>query len=92
VRQDQVNWLHGGKYHRRLGRLAPLVYAPTDVGPIGLSRLVAVPDLFRRLPRGRAGAPRLPRDPTRRCGLAHLPPARGAYPGGPGGPGGPARR
>jgi len=51
VRQDHVNWLHGGKYHRKLGRLAPLVYAPTDVGPMGLSRLVAVPDLFRRLPR-----------------------------------------
>lgn len=51
VRQDHVNWLHGGKYHRMLGRLAPLVYAPTDVGPMGLSRLVAVPDLFCRLPR-----------------------------------------
>jgi FAD-dependent urate hydroxylase len=51
VRQGHVNWLHGGKYHRKLGRLAPLVYAPTDVGPMGLSRLVAVPDLFRRLPR-----------------------------------------
>ena len=31
------------KYHRLLGRAAPLVYAPTDVGPMGLSRLVAVP-------------------------------------------------
>jgi cation diffusion facilitator CzcD-associated flavoprotein CzcO len=51
VRQDHVHWLHGGKYHRKLGRLAPLVYAPTDVGPMGLSRVVAVPDLFRRLPR-----------------------------------------
>jgi NADPH-dependent 2,4-dienoyl-CoA reductase/sulfur reductase-like enzyme len=51
VRAPRVNWLHGGKYHRRLGRAAPLVYAPTDVGPMGLSRLVAVPDLFRRLPR-----------------------------------------
>jgi FAD-dependent urate hydroxylase len=51
VRAGRVNWLHGGKYHRRLGRAAPLVYAPTDVGPMGLSRLVAVPDLFRRLPR-----------------------------------------
>jgi hypothetical protein len=50
VRRDRVNWLHGGKYHRMLGRLAPLLYAPTDVGPMGLSRLVAVPDLFRRLP------------------------------------------
>jgi hypothetical protein len=51
VRARRVNWLHGGKYHRLLGRAAPLVYAPTDVGPMGLSRLVAVPDLFRRLPR-----------------------------------------
>jgi FAD-dependent urate hydroxylase len=51
VRQDHIHWLHGGKYHRMLGRLAPLVYAPTDVGPMGLSRVVAVPDLFRRLPR-----------------------------------------
>jgi len=51
VRKDHLTWLHGGKYHRKLGRWAPLVYAPTDVGPMGLSRLVAVPDLFRRLPR-----------------------------------------
>ena len=51
VRADHLNWLHGGKYHRKLGRLAPLLYAPTDVGPMGLSRLVAVPDVFRRLPR-----------------------------------------
>ncbi len=51
VRQDQLRWLHGGKYQRMLGRYARLVYAPTDVGPMGLSRLVAVPALFRRLPR-----------------------------------------
>jgi hypothetical protein len=51
VREDHIHWLHGGKYQRKLGRLAPLVYAPTDVGPMGLSRVVAVPDLFRRLPR-----------------------------------------
>jgi FAD-dependent urate hydroxylase len=51
VREDHLHWLHGGRYQRKLGRLAPLLYAPTDVGPMGLSRLVAVPDLFRRLPR-----------------------------------------
>jgi len=51
VRQDHINWLHGGKYQRTLGRYAGLVYAPTDVGPMGLSRLVAMPDLFRQLPR-----------------------------------------
>jgi FAD-dependent urate hydroxylase len=50
-RRNHINWLHGGKYHRRLGRLAPLFYAPTDVGPLGLSRLVAAPNFFRRLPR-----------------------------------------
>lgn len=55
VRQDHVIWLNGGKYQRRLGRFAPMVYAPTDVGPMGLSRLVAVPDLFRRLPRAAQG-------------------------------------
>ena len=52
VRSDHLNWLHGGKYQRMLGRFAPLLYAPTDVGPMGLSRLVAAPGLFRRLPRG----------------------------------------
>ncbi len=51
ARADHLNWLHGGKYHRKLGRLAPLVYAPTDVGPMGISRIVAVPGLFRRMPR-----------------------------------------
>lgn len=51
ARAPRINWLHGGKYHRKLGRMAPLVYAPTDVGPMFLSRVVAVPDLFRRLPR-----------------------------------------
>jgi FAD-dependent urate hydroxylase len=52
VRRPHIIWLRGGKYQRRLGRYAPLVYAPTDVGPMGLSRLVAAPNLFRRLPRG----------------------------------------
>jgi FAD-dependent urate hydroxylase len=51
ARADHLNWLHGGKYQAMLGQLAPLVYAPTDVGPMGLSRLVAVPGAFRRLPR-----------------------------------------
>jgi NADPH-dependent 2,4-dienoyl-CoA reductase/sulfur reductase-like enzyme len=72
VRQDHVIWLHGGKYQRKLGRYAPLVYAPTDVGPMGLSRLVAAPDLFRRLPR-RAQDPLAYRS-IRPAGAAWLPP------------------
>ncbi|GAA0571154.1 ArsO family NAD(P)H-dependent flavin-containing monooxygenase [Paractinoplanes ferrugineus] len=51
VRRDHLTWLHGGKYQRLLGRAKPLFYAPTDVGPLGLSRVVAAPHLFRRLPR-----------------------------------------
>jgi cation diffusion facilitator CzcD-associated flavoprotein CzcO len=50
ARADKLNWLHGGKYQRRLGRLAPLFYAPTDVGPLGISRIVANPGLFTSLP------------------------------------------
>jgi FAD-dependent urate hydroxylase len=72
VRQDHVHWLHGGKYQRMLGRYARLVYAPTDVGPLGLSRLVAVPDLFRRLPRRSQG--RLSYRAIRPAGAAWLPP------------------
>ena len=72
VRQDHVIWLHGGKYQRMLGRYARLVYAPTDVGPMGLSRLVAVPDVFRRLPR-RAQDPLAYRS-IRPAGAAWLPP------------------
>jgi FAD-dependent urate hydroxylase len=51
ARAEQLHWLHGGKYHRMLGRFAPLVYAPTDVGPMGISRIVAKPGLFTSLPR-----------------------------------------
>jgi cation diffusion facilitator CzcD-associated flavoprotein CzcO len=72
VRQDHVHWLNGGKYQRMLGRYSRLVYAPTDVGPMGLSRLVAVPDLFRRLPR-RAQDPLAYRS-IRPAGAAWLPP------------------
>ncbi len=51
ARTHQITWLHGGTVQRRLGRFKPLLYAQTDVGPAGLSRLVAVPAVFRRLPR-----------------------------------------
>jgi hypothetical protein len=51
ARADHLNWLHGGKYHRMLGRFAGLVYAPTDVGPMGISRIVAAPGLVRAIPR-----------------------------------------
>lgn len=52
VRGSRVVWLRGHGVKKRIGRLGPIVYAPTDVGPLWYSRLVERPDLlFRRLPR-----------------------------------------
>jgi FAD-dependent urate hydroxylase len=54
-RQSHINWLGGWAsktLHHRLGEFTRnLLYAPTDVGPAGISRLVARPDLLRLLPR-----------------------------------------
>jgi pyridine nucleotide-disulfide oxidoreductase len=53
ARADRVRWLRrSGWLHGRDGMLRRLLYPPTDVGPVGLSRLVAMPDAFRRLPSG----------------------------------------
>ena len=51
ARAPRIIWLHGGVVQRKLGRAKPLLYAQTDVGPAGISRLVANPGLFRLLPR-----------------------------------------
>ncbi len=51
ARGEVVHWLHGDGLMDSLGPFAPMFYAPTDVGPIGISRLVATPDVFRRFPR-----------------------------------------
>lgn len=51
ARQDHLNWvgLHPRLHH--LGFLSRLLYSKRDVGPAGISRLVAAPHLFRRFPR-----------------------------------------
>ena len=51
ARQPQVHWLHSGGLIKSLGPFAPVFYSPTDVGPVGISRLVSTPEVFRRLPR-----------------------------------------
>ncbi len=51
VRKNAVVWLRGHGVKKRIGRLGPIVYAPTDVGPLWYSRLVEKPGLFRQLPR-----------------------------------------
>jgi cation diffusion facilitator CzcD-associated flavoprotein CzcO len=55
ARTRHIHWLQGPlskTLHHGLGRfIRNLLYAPTDVGPAGLSQLLARPDLLRRLPR-----------------------------------------
>lgn len=52
ARRDQLNWvgLHPKLHH--LGIVSTLLYSNRDVGPAGISRLVAMPNVFRRFPRG----------------------------------------
>jgi hypothetical protein len=51
ARKTALNWvgLHPGMHH--LGVISKMLYSPRDVGPAGISRLVAMPHLFRRFPR-----------------------------------------
>ena len=50
-RQETLNWvgLHPRLHH--LGAISKLFYSSRDVGPAGISRLVAMPHVFRRFPR-----------------------------------------
>jgi len=50
VREPVVNWLTR-RWHHKLGPVSKLLYAWPDVGPAGISRMVALPDLFRSTPR-----------------------------------------
>jgi cation diffusion facilitator CzcD-associated flavoprotein CzcO len=50
VRQGNVHWLSFRLQHE-LGLMSRLLYAPPDVGPAGISHLVARPSLYRLLPR-----------------------------------------
>jgi hypothetical protein len=52
ARTATLNWvgLHPKLHH--LGVISKLLYSSRDVGPAGISRLVAMPHLFRRFPRG----------------------------------------
>ena len=51
ARREYLNWvgLHPKLHH--LGLISKLLYSDRDVGPAGISRLVAMPHVFRRFPR-----------------------------------------
>jgi cation diffusion facilitator CzcD-associated flavoprotein CzcO len=52
ARDPAIRWLIRGEQLRGIDPfMQRILYAPTDVGPAGVSRLVALPNLFRRLPR-----------------------------------------
>lgn len=51
ARAREIVWLRSSSPIHVMGPLGKVVYAPTDVGPLWYSRLVATPALFTRLPR-----------------------------------------
>jgi cation diffusion facilitator CzcD-associated flavoprotein CzcO len=52
ARAQRIRWLRRSAWlHDREGVLRRIVYPPTDVGPVGLSWLVAMPGAFRYVPR-----------------------------------------
>ncbi|MGA3035050.1 MAG: NAD(P)-binding domain-containing protein [Terracidiphilus sp.] len=50
-RCDALRWVGVHPRLHHLGPLSKMLYSNRDVGPAGISRLVAAPHLFRRLPR-----------------------------------------
>jgi len=71
VRDPQVRWLIR-RWHHRIGVLSRLAYAPPDVGPAFVSWLVALPQVFRLMPRKLQD--RLARRSVRAAGSAWLVP------------------
>jgi hypothetical protein len=51
IRRSRIHWLGWKDRLRSLGPASNMLFAPTDVGPAGISRLVAAPDLLRTFPR-----------------------------------------
>lgn len=52
ARRDQIYWLVPGDFVTQHNLLHRVLYPPSDVGPPGLNWIVAIPALFRTLPRG----------------------------------------
>jgi FAD-dependent urate hydroxylase len=51
IRRSRVHWLGWKDRLRPFGAVSDLLFSSTDVGPAGVSRLVAAPDLLRKFPR-----------------------------------------
>lgn len=70
ARSTTVIWLGRRPWLRKLGPVSTLVYAPAEVGPPVLCRLVEAPNLVRRIPTG--GRDRLHHRSIRPAGAAWL--------------------
>ena len=51
VRASDVHWLGWRARLQKLGPIARALYSPFDIGPAGISRIVAVPDSVKYFPR-----------------------------------------
>jgi cation diffusion facilitator CzcD-associated flavoprotein CzcO len=72
MRASRVNWLHRSQRLHDVKVLSKLLYAPSDIGPAGLSRLVGMPRVVARLSRPRRD--RIDRRSMRPAGSAWLVP------------------
>jgi FAD-dependent urate hydroxylase len=52
VRGNHINWLTRSGWLHKAKPLRRMLYAPSDVGPAGVSWLIAWPGAFRHIPRG----------------------------------------
>ena len=50
VRESHLRWIGMHSWLHHMGPISSLLYSPHDVGPIGISRLVAYPKLVSRVP------------------------------------------
>ena len=51
ARAPDVHWLGWRARLQKLGPIAKLLYSPFDIGPAGISRIVAIPDAVKYFPR-----------------------------------------
>jgi len=50
VRESHVRWIGQHSWLHHMGPISSLLYSPHDVGPIGISRLVAYPKIVAHIP------------------------------------------
>jgi FAD-dependent urate hydroxylase len=52
IRNHELRWIGGHPWLHNLGPISSILYSQHDVGPAGISRMVAAPNFMRQLPVG----------------------------------------